>query len=206
MSRAEDLSGRRFGRLTAIARVENTPGGRARWICECDCGGSKAVASAELKKGRTSSCGCLAQEQRVNAARRQCHSHSRSAMPRERKSWYMMLDRCYKPSHKSYHQYGGLGITVCDRWRESFEAFVEDMGRRPAGMSLDRIDPCGNYEPGNCKWSSATEQANNKRNSVIIHHDGKSLTVAQWSRRIGVPYSTLQSRISRGWSVDRALS
>lgn len=127
-------------------------------------------------------------------------------MPRERKTWYMMIARCHDTEHKSYHQYGGLGVTVCDRWRESFEAFIEDMGRRPVGKTLDRIGASGNYEPGNCKWSTAEEQASNKRNSVKIEHGGEKLTIAQWARRLNAPYNKIHYRVSRGWSIEKIMS
>jgi len=203
--KAQDLTQQRFGRLIAISRAENTLSGRARWLCRCDCGNSKTVAAAELKKGGTSSCGCLALEQRKAAAQSQCHAYSRSQMYRERKSWENMMARCYDSCHHSYPDYGGRGIAVCDGWRESFKEFVSSMGRRPKGATLERIDNDANYAPDNCRWATRTEQANNRRTNRIITVGGDSLTVAQWSRKLGIDYRVIHSRLYLGWPETDAV-
>lgn len=112
-------------------------------------------------------------------------------------SWAEMRKRCYSPSVIRYAEYGGRGISVCPEWKESFEAFLADMGDRPEGMTLDRIDLNGNYTPDNCRWADKTEQANNKRNSFLITHDGKTQTAAQWSREIGVSGNVIRQRLTR---------
>lgn len=111
-------------------------------------------------------------------------------------TWLSMIYRCYNVDHASYPNYGGRGIKVCDRWKNSFENFIADKGERPEGYSLDRIDNDGNYEPSNCRWSTRLEQANNKRNNRFIEINGKTLTVAQWSDETGIPRSTISRRLN----------
>ena len=111
-------------------------------------------------------------------------------------SWKNMKRRCKNKTVAMWDRYGGRGISYCDRW-EVFENFLEDMGIRPAGHSLDRVDPDGNYEPNNCRWASRDQQENNKTNCVIIEHEGQGMTIAQWSRKTGIAYKTLQNRYTR---------
>lgn len=153
-----DLTGMTFGRLTAVSRVGSSTSGYALWECVCECGTVKVVASAQLRSGRTRSCGCLVRDAVSEA--RTVHGMSHSV---EYQAWSAMRSRCLNPNHSNYPDYGGRGITVCDRWRDSFVAFYEDVGRRPPGHSLDRIDNDGNYEPGNVRWATAQEQAMNRR-------------------------------------------
>lgn len=119
-----------------------------------------------------------------------------------------MLDRCYRETHTDYHSYGGRGITVCDRWLESFVSFLEDMGERTSrSMTIERIDTNGNYEPGNCRWATMREQCRNARRNRILEFNGERLTMVEWSERIGINYGTLIQRIHvRGWPVDKALT
>lgn len=119
-----------------------------------------------------------------------------------------MIQRCQTKSLSVYPIYGGRGIKVCSRWRNSFDKFISDMGIRPrAGMSIDRIDPNGDYEPGNCRWATQETQANNTRRNRFIEFDGKRLTISQWARTMGIKKRTLHGRIYlRGWSVEKALT
>jgi len=206
MPKIIDLTGQRFGRLTAIKRAENDATGRAQWLCQCECGGGKTVKADLLRRGSTTSCGCAAREQRTKAARSQRHAFSKASMPREYASWWAMLARCNNPDHRGYHCYGGRGVRVCDRWANSFRAFVEDMGRRPVGHSLDRIDQDGHYTPDNCRWATRKEQANNRRNNRLITAHGKTMTIAQWAEATGLKYWVIRHRLDRGMSHEKCVS
>ena len=117
-----------------------------------------------------------------------------------------MLARCYNPNNESYHNYGGRGITVCDRWKNSFKNFYEDMGDALKGHSLDRIDNDGNYELSNCKWSTYTEQMNNKQTNRLLTYNGITLTMAEWSRKLNIDQDVIYMRLKRGMTVERALT
>ncbi len=195
---AQNLTGFKFGRLTVIERAENTIQNRAQWLCTCDCGGTKITQAAYLKAGHVMSCGCMRTEQRQRNARNQTTPYSRSMMGRERKSWENMLARCYVPATRGYTNYGGIGITVCDRWRDSFKDFVNDMGRRPPNTTLDRIDNNLNYTLDNCRWASNVEQANNRRTNRVITIDGISLSVANWARQLGISPFVIYTRLHKG--------
>jgi hypothetical protein len=135
------------------------------YLCRCDCGNEATVRGASLARGNTRSCGCLRREATAAMGKaRATHGHTVGHKPTPTfNSWSSMRDRCNRVTGPNYANYGGRGITVCDRWVDSFENFLADMGERPVGTSLDRIDPFGNYEPGNCQWSTPTAQARNRR-------------------------------------------
>ncbi len=120
--------------------------------------------------------------------------------------WTLMIARCTNPQSTSFPRYGGRGIRVCGQWLVSFETFIADMGPRPAGLSIERINNDGNYEPANCRWATRTEQANNRRSSRYLELNGERMTMADWSRRTGLGQTLIHSRLKKGWTVERALT
>lgn len=194
MSKIIDMAGKKYGRLTVISRCPENKGTQAQWVCLCDCGNTKIVLGNSLRSGRTQSCGCLHSDVCADLLRTHGYSGTRTHV-----SWAGMIQRCSDPNSTSYPRYGALGITVNERWKK-FENFFADMGERPDGCSLDRIDPRKNYEPGNCRWATDDEQANNKRNNRVIEVNGKSMTVTEASRLTGIPAHVLFRRVSKGWS------
>jgi hypothetical protein len=196
-----DLTGQVFGRLTVQYRAdrESPP----RWLCLCECGATTTVRGGNLTNGKTRSCGCLHSEVST-ALGRSTATHGMSRTLTWRK-WRGMRARCLSPSDSNYEQYGGRGITICERW-QSFDAFLEDMGASPPGMSLDRIDTNGNYEPGNCRWATPTTQTRNRRSTRMLTHRGETRPFAEWAEMHGIRQDTLDMRLHRGWTVERALS
>lgn len=168
-----DLTGRQFGRLTVLRCAGSSPYGGAVWRCQCFCGQRCAVRGGSLRRGTTKSCGCLRRERTAERGRKGqaafTHGHTAEGKcSREYISWRSMIERCTYPKHKSFKDYGGRGITICERWLHSFENFLADMGLRPQGMTLDRYpNNDGNYEPSNCRWATANEQRANRHRPTI---------------------------------------
>jgi hypothetical protein len=161
--RVIDLTGRRLGRLTVLARAGSDPRGRALWLCHCECGAEKAVQGSALAKGRIVSCGCWVREAlRVSGRKNRRHGQSRGTP--EYRAWRNMISRCTWPKLRDWRHYGGRGIRVAQEWLSSFEAFFAHIGPRPSpGLSVDRIDVNGHYEPGIVRWATASEQNRNRR-------------------------------------------
>ncbi len=186
VERRLDLTGHRYGKLTVIksAGTRSLSGSDyTQWECLCDCGKMCIVRTSEMRKGGTRSCGCLVYE---SAAKRRKHgqSHGPNGRTAEYHIWGSMRSRCQRPQDKDFKHYGGRGICVCERWDQSFVAFFEDMGVRPSKThSLDRINNDGNYEPGNCRWATRVEQANNKRSNRFVLFHGERMTKAEAARR-----------------------
>jgi hypothetical protein len=158
-SNFRDLTGSVFGRLTALTHTRR--GWLAYWVCRCECGQTKTVRAGHLTKGKIRSCGCLS----IQTTIARCVTHGKTKT-REYETWCQIKARCYNPKSDVYRYYGGRGIRVCDRWRESFSAFFEDMGLKPSARhSIERRDVNGHYEPANCYWATWSEQNANKRNS-----------------------------------------
>lgn len=161
-----ELEGMRFGNLIVLCRAENIRG-KSAWLCNCDCGLQKSVIGQNLVKGKTRSCGCLQKsEQSARITKSNTvHGHNKAGRGNQSPtwtSWSSMKKRCNMKSHISYPNYGGRGISVCERW-DVFENFLADMGERPSGKTLDRKDVNGNYTPENCRWATLSEQQKNKR-------------------------------------------
>ena len=125
----------------------------------------------------------------------------------EYRCWQSIRDRCYNPNNRDYAMYGGRGIAVCKRWRESSAAFLADMGPKPSPEhSIDRIDNDGDYSPENCRWATPAEQARNRKSSRLLTHNGETMTVAEWAERLAIKPGTLSMRLSYGWSVEKAVT
>lgn len=202
MTAFEDLTGMKFGRLTTRRRADRK--GRVHWDCDCDCGGTSNVGAGMLKSGNTRSCGCLQKEIIARIARNQTNgrlTHGEGSYGRrtpEYGAWIGMLQRCYNPRTARYNRYGGRGIVVCEHWREAYENFLADMGRRPAaGYSIDRIDNDGNYEPGNCRWASRVVQVRNSTRCKLVTVNGVSMTPSEWAEHLGCSLPSLWSRAKR---------
>lgn len=183
-----DLTGERFGRLV----VEEHPPGEFA-LCLCDCGTRKQVRTNALRRGATKSCGCLRHDNKAAATHGLTYS-------RAYKTWSGIKARCHTPSASGYENYGGRGITVCDRWRDSFENFLADMGEPPDGCSLERVGNDGPYSPENCRWATRKEQNRNSRHNRTV--DGKCLS--EWAEHYGVSISTIQKRLRTRGTVRRA--
>lgn len=200
--RVKDLTGQVFGRLLVQRYVGSDRCGHARWHCQCSCGATCTPLGTSLVTGKTLSCGCL---NRDNAAKiMTVHGLSHHA---EHAVWCKMLARCYCVTDKSYRHYGGRGIAVCNMWRASFVAFFADMGCRPSPEhSIDRINNDGNYEPSNCRWATATEQACNTRRTRLLTLNDRTMCLTHWSKEIGLTPNAIRYRLSLGWSDERILT
>lgn len=205
MSKAIDITGNRYGRLVVIRRVENNKRGQAMWLCQCDCGNEVISDKHRLSSGNTKSCGCihketLAARNRANAKHGMRGTHLYSV-------WHNMKDRCYRQKCKEYPRYGERGICVCDEWLNNFESFRDwamASGYKD-GLTIDRIDNNGNYEPTNCRWSTGKEQANNRRSNHTITYNGQTRTLKEWAELYGIPYGLLKNRIRANMPMEKAL-
>lgn len=157
-----NIAGRRFGRLVALRQLDRGPG-HSVWLFACDCGELHETLGKSARRGLTTSCGCYRSELMSRIKWKHGHAPSDAQPSATYHSWSAARTRCENPAHKDYPLYGGRGIRVCARWRDDFSAFLTDMGERPQGRSLDRIDTDGHYEPGNCRWATPKEQAQNRR-------------------------------------------
>lgn len=193
-----DLTGKRFNRLVVLG-YSHTDKKTAYWTCKCDCGKTATVRGKALKDNNTKSCGCLKNEGPIH------FKHGHSGTPTY-DSWYAMIRRCTNPNDQAHPYYGGRGITVCDKWL-TIDGFIEDMGERPYGKTLDRIDNNGNYELENCRWATKKEQGNNRRSNKLITYSGITLTLSQWAERVGISSQALHSRMFVcDWPIEKALT
>lgn len=190
-----DLTSQRFGFLKVLRRSPDKGGGKkpvVKWECECKCGKNITVKSDSLLSGHTVSCGC---KKKI---------HGKSNKERLYQTWKNMRQRCNNPNRSDYKRYGGRGIRVCPEWNDynTFRNWALSNGYSD-NLSIDRIDVNGNYEPSNCRWVDGIIQANNVRNNRIITFENSTYTMAEFARKIGISYSSLQHRLDRGWSIDK---
>lgn len=202
MTKVRDLTGQRFSRLTVQARSPiNDSRGKSMWHCLCDCGQATTVCGSALIQGNTKSCGCLKHEASVaNGKAKRRHGMTKSKVWI---CWDSMLQRCNNPKHKSYPQYGGRGIAVCERWHV-FENFYEDMGE-PNELTLDRIDVNGNYEKSNCRWATLKEQGRNTRANRLLTFQGETKPLSYFTEKFGLRKNLIRERLQRGWTVEDAI-
>lgn len=208
-----DMVGKRFGRLVIIKEADYYIRNRPAWVCRCDCGSIATLPGAAVRFGNTRSCGCLHDEIRRSLT----YKHGGRRRDRQHplyNTWQHMRQRCHDPKSPSYQWYGAKGITVCDRWM-SFECFLEDMEESffehvqeygKSNTSLDRKENDKGYSPDNCRWATWTEQSNNTSNNINLTFNGKTQSVAKWSRELNINYQTLIMRVTRGWDVARVLT
>lgn len=201
------LIGQKYGKLTVLSRHEcNDKFNKPLWVCKCECGNIAIVGGNRLKSGNTKSCGCLI----PITSREQGKRNAKHGMKGSRiyEIWHGIKARCYNPNNKDFKNYGARGITVCTQWENDFEAFYNwaAMHGYAEGLTIDRIDNDGNYEPSNCRWVSTREQNRNKRNIVWLEYNGATKTLSEWSRETGISVSVISNRLKRGWSIEDALT
>lgn len=202
--RWKDSIGKTYGRLKVIKRVENK-GKMIAVECICSCGKTKTIILSSITEGKTTSCGCY-QKSKASEANT-THGHKKDyKWTGVYLSWQDMLKRCTNPNSIGYKNYGGRGITVCSRWLNSFENFLEDMGDREDGLSLDRKDNNGNYEPENCRWATRKEQNSNRRDTRLITYKNEIKCLQNWADEYGINSTVLSRRIAKGWPLEKALT
>lgn len=199
MSKCIDLTGQKFGRLTVVERVENSNAGKARWRCKCDCGNEKTTLSESLRKGKTSSCGCRYFES--NKGINKTHGQTKTRL---HIIWSGMKQRCNNPNAHGFERYGKKGITVCDEWNDSFEAFRDwALSNGYAdNLTIDRIDTHGNYCPDNCRWATYKTQENNRANNRKVTYKGREYTLSKLAEKLNISSATLVWRLNHGWNEN----
>ena len=181
MRPTKNLVGQRFGSLVALSICMTGKGHKTLWHCECDCGRHHVAYATHLMRGLIATCGSHGYKDKSGLG-----------------SWEAMRDRCTRPTHPHYARYGGRGISVCQEWLQSYEQFIADMGTKPDGMTLDRIDNDKGYEPGNCRWATPFEQSNNRGNNRFVEYQGARMTISQYAVARNICYNTAYSRAVRG--------
>lgn len=204
--KVKNLVGQKFERLTVIELDKSNKHNGVYWICKCDCGNTSIVRSDSLTSGNTKSCGCLASEQRVLNGK----SNTKHGMKGTKiyNSWQSMKNRCYNKKYENYNRYGGRSIKVCDEWKNNFQAFYDwaiNNGYKE-GLTIDRIDNNGNYEPSNCRWVTAKIQNRNTSQNIIITFNNKTQCLTDWANELNISREVLYYRIKKGWGTERALT
>lgn len=204
--KANELANQRFGRLLVIERAGKDKQQNWMWRCLCDCGREHTVRGMSLKCGGTTSCGCFHSEIQGHLAAERQRTHGMSAT-RIYTSWKQMINRCHNPKAPRFAEWGGRGIRVCERWRR-FENFLADMGEKPEGRSLDRIDNDGDYTPENCRWATPAEQQRNRNSGLhLLTVGGRTQCITDWAVETGVPRTVIYQRINHlHWPVEKAIT
>lgn len=209
MPKAIDLTGKRFGNLTAVRlsehRLSSSGVSKRYWLCKCDCGNTKSIYARSLTSGNTKSCGCLNIYKLKTDKRRKTHGLSKTHLY---KVWVDIKRRCNNKSREDYRYYGGEGKRVCEEWTENYEAFYQwalSSGYKD-GLTIDRIDNTKGYSPDNCRWVDMTVQANNRRSNHLLTYKGETKSLADWAREYSLNYGALNDRINKfHWSIEKAL-
>lgn len=201
-----DLCGLRFGKLLVMAEAGRDKYMNRLWRCQCVCGHETVVPRGSLVGGNTRSCGCL-QPETVKAIFTQHGGTSGGHSSPEHTAWWNMIQRCRNPAHPKYKDYGARGITVCAEWKESFQNFLRDLGRRPSDdHTLERVNNAQGYHRRNCKWATHREQQQNRRVNLTVQTPDGAVCAAELARRIGVSKGTMYYRIRAGWTFKRMTS
>lgn len=187
-----NLIGKRFGQLIIIKQSNNNKSNKIMWLCRCDCGNEKTICGGDLKNGRTKSCGCLLVTHGLS-------NHNLYPI------WNQIIQRCTNVNDKYYSDYGGRGIKVCERWRK-FENFLEDMGERPPGCQIDRINNNKGYYKENCHWTTSKQNNRNRRDNHLETYNSKTQCLAAWEEETGIRQSIIRHRLKTGWSIEKALT
>lgn len=199
-----DLTGKRFGRYTVVERAprpETHKQQHAFWKVRCDCGTERVIPGGSLRSGNSRSCGCLCKD--INADRLTTHGGRRT---REYRIWRAVKDRCFNERNSHFDYYGGRGITMCDRWKNDFTAFLADMGPCPDGLTIERIDVNAHYDPSNCKWATYREQRQNQRRSKFVDYEGQRWNLKELCRHLGVKYNAVYDAVTRiGMTLEAAI-
>lgn len=197
------VAGSIYNSLTVLRLADISPTGRRAWVCRCICGAEKLVEASKLTSGHIASCGCEGKIRRTRAARAVLITHGASGTL-QYVAWQLMHDRCSNPNNENYHRYGARGIKVCERWR-SYELFLADMGPRPPGLTLDRMDNDGGYRPDNCRWATRQQQSRNQSCNRRITAHGETRVLVEWAELSGIPRERIANRLKRGWIPERAI-
>lgn len=200
---AKDIINEKFGRLTVIKRVEDDKHQNARWLCKCDCGNFTEALGISLRNGRTKSCGCLLKE--VKRRRKKDKRYIDCPL-----YWRFsrIKDRCYNINNPRYKDYGGRGIKICDEWLDKEKGFINfynwaiSNGYKE-GLTIDRINVNGDYEPNNCRWATMIQQNNNKRNNIIVKYNNENMTLKQWSDLLNLNYKMVYFNYKRGIKLEK---
>jgi hypothetical protein len=190
-----DLTGVRFGKLVVFKKSTKKLGRDVAWDCQCDCGNVKSIRGGTLRNGASQSCGCSTRTVGGAAIER-----TKTYMV-----WGSMLSRCTNPASQAFSRYGGRGIVIDERWM-SFNNFLSDMGEKPEGMSLDRIDNNAGYSKSNCRWADKKTQARNRESNRLVEYEGIKKPTAEWSEILGWPHHVICSRLREGWTDEKALT